>query len=331
MVETRVQEYTIRPYRRGEEHKMAELVNMSRLGEADVVVTVNMIRDEWADPRLTLDQDTWAAVDAEGQYLAVAEVWFGEADYDSDLVLRHVGFSIRPELRDSHRELMEELFSLAMQHAMTRPFSHPDKEYALRAWSSALDPWKNQWLVDHGFQLVHIGYTMIYDNLDELPQVAPVDGIHFEPRTPQRDEELRRAVNEAFSTDPSFTPLSGLEWDYLFTSDPAEFSNWLLAIETATDRVVGFTIAEIDQQINQELGRRDGWVMDLAVIPAWRGRRIGRALVSAAMQMLRDEGMTVIKMGVDADYDFEQATRLHESLGFRIQKGSHTYHRPITQ
>lgn len=308
---------------------MAALVNATRTGEAEVPVTVDMIRDEWEDPRLRLEEDTWAAIDTGGNYVAVAEVWLGEADFESEQILRHIGFTMLPELRESHRELMEEIFGRAVDHAVNRPFAHPDKPYALRAWASALDGWKNQWLAEHGFELTHLGYTMVHDDLANLPAIPQVEGVHLEGRTPARDAELWHAVNEAFSTDPSFVPLSGMEWDQLFSSDPSEFSHWLVAVESATDRVIGFTIAEIDQEINQVTGQREGWVMDLAVLPEWRGRRLGRALVLTAMHELRESGMTVIKMGVDAIEPPEQAIRLHQQLGFRIQKGSHTYHRPL--
>lgn len=308
---------------------MADLVNASRTSEEEVGVTDEMIHDEWTDPRLDLDHDTWVAVDETGRYLAAAEVWFGEPDYDRDIVIRHIGFTMLPDLYPIGADLMGSLFEQAIARGTNRPFAHPDKPYALRAWASALDEWKNQWLQRHGFRLTHVGYTMVYDDPATLPPVPAVAGVRFEVGSSARDSELRNAVNQAFSSDPTYTPLSGAEWDVLFDSAATPDAHWVLAIEEATDRVVGFAVAEIDRETNDATGQQDGWVMDLAVLPSYRGHRIGRALVLKAMNDLCEAGMTAIKMGIDSFDSPDEAMRLHQSLGFRILKGSHTYHRPL--
>src|SRR5688572_5820502 len=100
-----VAEFQIRTYRPGEEATMADLVNRSRAFDFDGPVTVDMIRVEWSDPRLKLDRDTFVAVNVEGEYVAVAEVWFNDPDDDDEVVTRHLGFAMDPEYREIHSDV----------------------------------------------------------------------------------------------------------------------------------------------------------------------------------------------------------------------------------
>lgn len=330
MSEITAEKLVVRHYQAGEENKMAALVNLCRASERDGIVTIDMIRDEWRDSRLNLDRDTWVAVNEQGDYIAVAEVWFNDPDDDEAVVTRHVGFAMHPTYRESHTDLMEQMLDEALRHAITRPFSQPHQQYVLRAWASAFDTWKHEMALAHGFRHAHIGYTMIHDRLATLPAVTPVRGIRIERWTPARDRDLWHTLNEAFSTDESFMPLGWDDWQELYHFGRTEPRLWCLAIDEATDDVVGLALTEIDRESNHDLERRDGWVVDLAVLESYRGRGLGRSLLLTAMHGLRDAGMTAVKIGIDS-HEPERATRLYDSLGFVILQGSHTYLRPLEQ
>ncbi|MDQ4075207.1 MAG: hypothetical protein M3220_03055 [Chloroflexota bacterium] len=323
------QDYTIRHYQPGEEQKMANLVNVSDAEEEGITVTADLIRDEWSDPRLNLARDTWVAVNEAGEYIAVAEVWFEEEDEeDEESTIRHIGFTMHPDYRESHADLMEHLYSLAVERARSHPMDL-DKEYYLRAWASANDAWKREWLLDHGFEYVHCGFTLLYDNLANLPAIPNVHGARIEPWSPERDDDLWQALNEGFSDDETFVPLAWEEWQAIYHgSARANPSLWRLAIDIDTEAVVGLALTEI-VDIAPDVGSpREGWVTDLTVVEPWRGRGLRRALLIAALHALHDAGVSAVLMGLDSAQP-ESATRLPDALGFKILRGSCTYHKPL--
>lgn len=60
----------------------------------------------------------------------------------------------------------------------------------------------------------------------------------------------------------------------------------------------------------------DAWVFDVVVEPAWRGRGIGRAVMTAAEDEVRRTGQTRIALNVWGAN--EVAQRLYRSLGYRV-------------
>ncbi len=324
MANSPVAEFEIRTYRLGDEPKMAYLVNRCRTFDFDGPVTVDMIRDEWGDARLRLDRDTFVALNANGDYIAVAEVWFNDPDNDDSVTTRHIGFAMDPHYRETHPHLIDYLLEQALHHARTFPLRRPTSDYVLRAWASANDTWKQEKIAGLGFMLDHIGYTMVREQLDDLPPVPTVEGVPIEAWSASRDADLLATLNESFSDDPSFIKLQSQEWQDLYHGPRARPDLWQLAIDDESNRVIGMALTEIDHDTNAETGRRDGWIVDLAVGNEWRSRGIGRALLLAALHALRDAGMTAVKMGVDSS-EPDKATQLYESLGFRLMKGSQTY------
>jgi ribosomal protein S18 acetylase RimI-like enzyme len=62
-----------------------------------------------------------------------------------------------------------------------------------------------------------------------------------------------------------------------------------------------------------------GWIGDLAVRDAWRGRGIGEALLRAAFRLFADRGLTHARLNVDAG-NATGALRLYERAGMRVRR-----------
>jgi ribosomal-protein-alanine N-acetyltransferase len=73
-------------------------------------------------------------------------------------------------------------------------------------------------------------------------------------------------------------------------------------------RVIGY----VTTRLNAE--SRLGWIPNLAVDPTWQGRGLGRQLLEAALDYLRDAGMTHAKIETLASNERGQA--LYPALGF---------------
>lgn len=331
MVATLTDAPVVRPYRRGEEERMAALVNASRADEHSMPVTEDMIHEEWADPRLTLENDTWVAVAPDGSYIAAVEVWFEghSTPEDGAPYTRHIGFTVHPDYRESHQELFAELFEQGLHHAIERAASDRARPVVLRAWASANDAWKQAWISRYDFQYVGCGFTMIHDQLEDLPELPAVQNIEIQHWQPQRDYDLWRVLNASFADDPTYNAMSWEDWNRTYHEAPNANPNmWRIAIDARSDEIIGFVLTEINDIALDVGSPQEGWVTDLAVLPEWRGRGVRALLLRAAMQEMAKEGVDVVLAGVGS-FSPAVAMRHYEALNFRILRGVCTYLLPI--
>jgi GNAT superfamily N-acetyltransferase len=88
-------------------------------------------------------------------------------------------------------------------------------------------------------------------------------------------------------------------------------------VAEAHGRVVGY--ASFAVGYNTDIATRDLWLHDLFVLPAWRGRRVGHALMRAVAREAARRGLPGLEWGVrDSN---RLALRFYRRLGARI---SHT-------
>jgi len=64
-------------------------------------------------------------------------------------------------------------------------------------------------------------------------------------------------------------------------------------------------------------------VLGMGVLPAHRGKGIGRALMAAALNTARDRGITRVELTVRTDNT--RARKLYESFGFTVEGLCHSY------
>ena len=67
---------------------------------------------------------------------------------------------------------------------------------------------------------------------------------------------------------------------------------------------------------------------DLAVRKPWRGRGIGRALLLAAFQTLRERGQSVVRLMVDAQ-NVTNAVRVYEAAGMHVARRFDVLEKPL--
>jgi ribosomal protein S18 acetylase RimI-like enzyme len=119
-------------------------------------------------------------------------------------------------------------------------------------------------------------------------------------------------LNEAFACDPFFhdaTPSNFREF-YLNARgfDP---SLWLLAWDN--EEVAAFILAFPENAGDESLG----WVESLGVLPQWRRRGLGAALLRWAFRELHARGLRKVGLGVDGGNE-TGAVRLYERVGMRV-------------
>lgn len=95
----------------------------------------------------------------------------------------------------------------------------------------------------------------------------------------------------------------------------------------ATDdhgQIVGFSLG----RAGRPGARGDGWIRDLGVVPSWRRRGAGLALLRQSFEELRARGMTGVGLEVD-DVTLEGAVALYRRAGMRIVRRTDVLERTL--
>jgi mycothiol synthase len=154
--------------------------------------------------------------------------------------------------------------------------------------------------------------SLVDEPLPEIPALP--DGLEVRPATREQARQIWDADGEAFRDHWG-------GWD----SSEAGFSRWVdssefqparMVVAWDGDEVAGAVLNAVYPDDNAALGVARGWLDSVFTRRRWRRRGLARALIVRSLHLLRDEGMTVATLGVDADNP-SGAWGLYESAGFR--------------
>jgi mycothiol synthase len=173
------------------------------------------------------------------------------------------------------------------------------------------------WFTARGFVPVRHLLTMRLALTADPPRPAWPVGITTRRFRPGRDEERTwRAHQAAFGDVPTHLPLTLEEWvEDRVLRDPAFDPSLTLLATDDEGEVVGLAVA----YAGVEGAPEEGWIRDLGVVPAWRGRGLGMALLLASLHTFRTRGLTGAALDVD-DVTIGAAVRLYERAGLRITR-----------
>jgi ribosomal protein S18 acetylase RimI-like enzyme len=174
---------------------------------------------------------------------------------------------------------------------------------AVTVETEALTEAAGRLFASRGLRQVFAEDVMRYDLAAAGPPADPLPpGLALHEWTPDLAARFFAAYDAAFRERPGFPGWPAERW-VAWTAGDEEFRpQWsLLAAGPDGDGDAGFvTCAE-------------GWIVQVGVVPAWRGRGVGGALVAEALRRMRAAGadQALLDVGVD-----NQAARLYARLGF---------------
>jgi mycothiol synthase len=149
-------------------------------------------------------------------------------------------------------------------------------------------------------------------SLIDLPPIATPEGYRLRSYRPGDEEGWVNLVNAAFSTEKrTFEPLVRESFEREFPVSKGESREWILLAERIEDGALAGTTAAWEAEFE---GRRMGLVHWVAVDPAHRGRRLGEALLAAALHAMRGRGHT--EAFLNTNPALASAVKLYERLGF---------------
>lgn len=221
-------------------------------------------------------------------------------------------------LADNMRRLRE----LASGHAIERPkvlgLGSDEHNVGARVLAERFGYRAERWFFDMERPLA-----------DELPEVPPMpDGLAVRPVSGEHAKAIWDADHEAFQD----------HWGGHEDSD-ANLRRWvespafdpsLFVVAFDGDEIAGAVLNAIYPEENEALGVRRGWLDSVFVRRAWRRRGLATALIIRSLHLLRERGMEVAVLGVDADNP-SGALGLYEGVGFRTTEKFTAWRRPMEE
>jgi mycothiol synthase len=291
--------YTLRPIDR-----TADLEAVSRLYLALDLADVGFrdfeedwILDSWRNPYL---RGAWLVVGGDGEPAGYVEVEsIDPASSVDSWVPIHPGHRAGP--------LRAALLGFAEDEARTLAGGA-----ATRFWTSgaAADATFVPAVTAAGFHPVRTFWHM-ERSLDGSYRADPLPaGVTTRAAVTDPDQSrVFEVMNEAFRGHFGFEPVPYEEWRVANVESLAEPS--LVQLAEVDDIVAG--------AVTSRMPGGTGWINDLGVRPAFRGRGIGTALLQRSFAELAERGATQVRLNVDSENE-TGATRLYASVGMTVRR-----------
>ncbi|MGY2065393.1 GNAT family N-acetyltransferase [Blastococcus sp. SYSU DS0619] len=269
------------------------------------------VSEWWAGWEIDLARDGLAVRDADGALAGYAVVFAGSGVRDAFRVT--LEGRVHPDRRGvgiGAALLDWQLARGAELHAER----HPDVPARPVAGVFGTQPHLERLARRRGLTAERWYRTMARELAGGLPDLRPVPGVAFVPFTPDRDDEVRRAHNTAFTQHHGSTERDEAAWQKLFTGQRS-FRPDLSVVAVEDGVVLGYALAYVYESDTKARGYREVVLGQIGVLPAARGRGIASSAIAAALRTAAGADCRTAVLDVDSD-NVTGALRLYEGLGF---------------
>jgi mycothiol synthase len=158
-------------------------------------------------------------------------------------------------------------------------------------------------------------YREMQRPLTDLPEPRSIPGADVVPFSWDRDDEVRRAHNAAFTRHHGSSERDPAAWASLFTGQRS-FRPDLSRLAVEDDAVIGYVLAYVFEADTAARGSREVSLGQIGVLPSARGRGVASALIAEVLRAAAEQDCQSAGLGVDTE-NVTGALRLYEGLGFR--------------
>ncbi len=259
----------------------------------------------------------------DNQPVAYARVWKRNGD-DGKQVSVHVG-GVAPAWR--RQGLGSALLHWAQARSRARDAARPVAGVRVfRSWAADTEHGTIALLAKEGYQPTRYGYDMARSLSEPIPDLSLPAGLEVRPVSPTQYRSVFDALEESFRDIPGHATWT--EDDYQrWLKDPA-FQPALWQVAWAGDEVAGMVLNFIDNEGNAEFKVQRGWTDPIGVRRPWRKQGVASALIARSLRLLKEQGMTEARLGVDTQNP-NGALRLYESLGYHKVREFTTFEKPL--
>ncbi|GAB2509155.1 GNAT family N-acetyltransferase [Paramicrobacterium agarici] len=274
--------------------------------------------------KLIMATDTLVGESSSGVLIAAGVV--AEAQAQSTRVQVYLEGTVHPQWRDRGigRQLLAWQRDRALQILSTSP-------HALPGWIM-VDQEQGNIAGQHvseraGFALARYFTEMERRLSDPVDPVEPLADVRIVPLTDDLVDSARLARNDAFRDHWGSQPTTSERWEHM-TSSP-EFRKDLsrVAVETTDageQRVVAFALISVNKRDWEAAGYSKAYIEYIGVVRDHRGERLAPAIITAALQSLRDVGIERATLDVDSESP-TGANTLYERMGFTAGERGFSY------
>lgn len=275
------------------------------------------VRDSLTAPFVDMTRDSWLVTDPHG----VAAGW-AILSNPTGMGREWVEIYVDPDRgADLRAPLLARLLDRVAERAAERGLP------ALTARTGVFAP-ETRWaaeLVEAGFTRIK-RYIRMSRPLADLPaEPPPPAGVAVRPLRPDDEADLRefhRIFDTAFRDTPDYEPLGFAQWRDLLPSYGKVWDEWFLG---TVDGVPAGALQSSDQALDQDMG----WVRTLSVLPAYRRRGVGAALLRRAFAVYAAKNRAGAGLGVDLANPTVPVT-LYRSVGLREGPWTDMYERAVS-
>lgn len=169
------------------------------------------------------------------------------------------------------------------------------------------------------------GYKQVWSSLEmEHTDSSAIEGVtmpeDFELKEVETDEDKRKVYEaNARVYEGTWGAVPPSEEGYQdFIKEHPDTSLWKVAWDG--DKVAGFVLSTVDET--------KGEISQVSVLPDYRRRGLGQALMAENIRALHGRGLDVIRLHTDADGKMG-GRQLYDSLGFSALKESYRFRKPL--
>jgi mycothiol synthase len=198
----------------------------------------------------------------------------------------------------------------------------------LRARAGAI-PTESTWIASleaAGFEVLKQYARMSIDL--PAPPTAPVPDVRISPVEAEELPEFFTVYDTAFRDTPDYQPAGYERWHGRYV-DPTMNPGLGVKLDEWFTAEVDGVLAGVLQSSEQSAETNEAWVKHLAVLPQFRRRGIGRALLAHAFEVYASKGRRAAGLGVDLANPTE-AIRLYTGVGMRALYQANIYERVVT-
>ncbi|MFI8685940.1 GNAT family N-acetyltransferase [Rossellomorea sp. NPDC077527] len=169
---------------------------------------------------------------------------------------------------------------------------------------------------EKGFELVFQEYVMEH-TLTEIPQIESSFPVIFKSWSPSLKERFYEVYLASFKERPGFPGWTKEKW-VEWVSSGADFLPERSYLATVNNESVGFITADKETD-------KIGYIIQVGVIPEWRGKGIAAILTCKCLEAFRCDDMTSATLHVNQNNP--GAIKLYERLGFKTVRKRGTFER----